>query len=63
MVNFSQKVEYPRFVQKKFSWKRVTVQGEKARRIPQLLQARAEKAEVAPNAKNSSEVIWVYGPP
>jgi hypothetical protein len=47
---------------KKFSWKRDTVQGEKARRIPQLLQARAEEAEVAPNAKNSNEFIRVYGP-
>jgi hypothetical protein len=32
---------------KKFCWKRDTVQGEKAGRIPQLLRARAEEAEVA----------------
>jgi hypothetical protein len=30
-------IKYPCFVQKKFSWKRVNVQGEKTRRIPQLL--------------------------
>jgi hypothetical protein len=30
MVYFSQKLEHPRFVQKKFSRKRDTVQGEKA---------------------------------
>jgi hypothetical protein len=63
MVYLSQKLEYPRFVQKKFSWKRDTVQGEKAKRIPQHLRARAEEAEVVPNAKNNCEVIYVYGPP
>ncbi len=51
------------FCVNKLSWKRDTVQGEKAGRIPQLLQARAKEAEVAPNAKNSLEVTCVYGPP
>jgi hypothetical protein len=63
MVNFSQKLEHPRFVQKKFSRKRDTVQGEKAWNIPQLLQARAEEAEVALTAKNRREVTCVHGPP
>jgi hypothetical protein len=48
---------------KKFCWKRDTVEGEKAGRIPQLLRARAEEAEVAQTAKNSHEVTCVYGPP
>jgi hypothetical protein len=63
MVYFSQKLEHPRYVQKNFSWKRDTVQGEKAWCIPQLLQARAEEAEVALPAKNSREVTCVHGPP
>ena len=63
MVYLSQKLEHPHFVQKKISWKRDTVQGEKAGRIPQLLRARAEEAEVAPTAKNSRKVTCVYGPP
>ncbi len=45
---------------KKLSWKRVSVQGEKARRISQLLQVRAEETEIVPVAKNSLEVIRVY---
>jgi hypothetical protein len=63
MMYFSQKLEYPHFVQKRFSWKRVTVQDEKTRLTPQLQRALAEKAEVAPNAKSSCEVICYYGPP
>ncbi len=63
MVYFSQKLKYLRFVQKKFSWKRDTVEGKKVRRIPQLLLAWAEEAEVAPIGKNSCKVICVYGPP
>jgi hypothetical protein len=51
------------FCAKKFSWKRDTVQGEKAGHIPQLLRARAEEVEVVPTAKNSHEVTCVYSPP
>jgi hypothetical protein len=63
MVYLSQKLEHPHFVQKKFNWKRDTVQGEKAGRIPQLLLAQAEEGEVAPSAKNSREVTCVYSSP
>jgi hypothetical protein len=63
MVYFSQKLEHPCFVQKKISWKRDTVQREKAGHIPQLLRAWVEEAKVAPTAKNSHEVIYVYDPP
>ncbi len=63
MVHFSQKLEYPCFVQKKIQLEESHCTGEKARHIPQLLQARADKVEVAPYAKNSSEVICVYRPP
>ncbi len=62
MVKFSQKLKSPRFLQKKFSWKRITAQGEKAGHIPPLLHAGAGEAEMALTAKNSPEVIGVYGP-
>jgi hypothetical protein len=56
-------IKYTRFLQKKISRKRVIVQGEKARHIPQLLCAQVEEAEVAPTAKNGREVIHVSGSP
>jgi hypothetical protein len=51
MVYLSQKLNILVFCKIKSAGWGVTVQGEKARRIPQLLRAQAEEAELAPAAK------------
>jgi hypothetical protein len=59
-VLLSQKLKYARFVFKRIRWKkkkRVTVQGEKARRISQIPHTQAEEAEVAPTAKTDRKFI------